>query len=256
MNDWRYNKQVVYVLTIFLIIISIPILIYLKNKLFSPPSCFDNKQNQGEKGVDCGGPCLPCELKSLIPLKIYKTEFIIYDRYIDIIGFIENPNDNLLLKKMKYYFQIYDENGIPKLKTNIKEIDNIEPGERRYIVELNFPRPNFTISDIKLLVINPDINNWIVAKKSEFPVYFYNEELLEKDNKWRIKTTLFNSSYYNTFNLEIIGMVYNINNQIINLGKTITTLKPNESKDIYITLSDTLYFSKDLKIKIYIQKLK
>jgi hypothetical protein len=25
------------------------------------PSCFDNIQNQNETGIDCGGPCLPCE---------------------------------------------------------------------------------------------------------------------------------------------------------------------------------------------------
>jgi hypothetical protein len=24
------------------------------------PSCYDNEQNQGEEGVDCGGPCSPC----------------------------------------------------------------------------------------------------------------------------------------------------------------------------------------------------
>lgn len=24
------------------------------------PDCFDNMQNQGEQGVDCGGPCFPC----------------------------------------------------------------------------------------------------------------------------------------------------------------------------------------------------
>ncbi|MBW2987936.1 hypothetical protein KY318_00355, partial [Candidatus Woesearchaeota archaeon] len=27
------------------------------------PSCFDGIQNQGEEGVDCGGPCPPCEVK-------------------------------------------------------------------------------------------------------------------------------------------------------------------------------------------------
>lgn len=25
------------------------------------PDCFDQLQNQGELGVDCGGPCLPCD---------------------------------------------------------------------------------------------------------------------------------------------------------------------------------------------------
>jgi len=24
------------------------------------PDCFDNIQNQGEQGIDCGGPCVPC----------------------------------------------------------------------------------------------------------------------------------------------------------------------------------------------------
>ncbi|MDQ3050707.1 MAG: DUF6252 family protein [Bacteroidota bacterium] len=24
------------------------------------PDCYDNIQNQGEQGVDCGGPCVPC----------------------------------------------------------------------------------------------------------------------------------------------------------------------------------------------------
>ncbi len=27
------------------------------------PDCFDNMQNQGEQGVDCGGPCNQCESK-------------------------------------------------------------------------------------------------------------------------------------------------------------------------------------------------
>ncbi len=27
------------------------------------PDCFDMLQNQGEQGVDCGGPCIPCESK-------------------------------------------------------------------------------------------------------------------------------------------------------------------------------------------------
>ncbi len=29
------------------------------------PTCFDNIQNQGEAGVDCGGPCAPCATKNL-----------------------------------------------------------------------------------------------------------------------------------------------------------------------------------------------
>lgn len=44
---------------------------------FAPPTtlnypqstCYDNKQNQGEQGIDCGGPCLQCK-KQLFPISI------------------------------------------------------------------------------------------------------------------------------------------------------------------------------------------
>jgi len=29
------------------------------------PDCYDNIQNQGEQGVDCGGPCVPCPGKMM-----------------------------------------------------------------------------------------------------------------------------------------------------------------------------------------------
>ena len=34
--------------------------IYLSFCLFSAESCVDGIQNQGENGIDCGGPCPTC----------------------------------------------------------------------------------------------------------------------------------------------------------------------------------------------------
>lgn len=33
------------------------------------PTCYDKMQNQGETGIDCGGPCLPCEKEVKPPTK-------------------------------------------------------------------------------------------------------------------------------------------------------------------------------------------
>ena len=34
------------------------------------PNCTDGRQNQGESGIDCGGPCTSCELRQLKPIEI------------------------------------------------------------------------------------------------------------------------------------------------------------------------------------------
>jgi len=36
------------------------------------PSCFDNVQNQGETGIDCGGPCEPCAPTVEVPVVVKK----------------------------------------------------------------------------------------------------------------------------------------------------------------------------------------
>lgn len=45
------------------------------------PNCFDNIQNQNETGVDCGGPCIPCEkevVEMLAPPSKRRTDIFIF----------------------------------------------------------------------------------------------------------------------------------------------------------------------------------
>ncbi len=59
----RILKQLLYGLFYLIILGAIGSAIYLG--YFRPEeTCFDNKQNQGETGIDCGGPCVLCELRS------------------------------------------------------------------------------------------------------------------------------------------------------------------------------------------------
>lgn len=49
------------------------------------PSCFDEIQNQNETGVDCGGPCVPCEKETIemfAPAKIGIGTYILIGFYL------------------------------------------------------------------------------------------------------------------------------------------------------------------------------
>ena len=72
--DKRFGKQILYLISYLTVIFLIFLSIYLI--WFKPtPACNDNSQNQGETGVDCGGPCEPCEIKTL---SLVEVSFVKY----------------------------------------------------------------------------------------------------------------------------------------------------------------------------------
>ena len=248
--NWRLRKQIVYGIIIFLIFFLISFLIFLKIRGPVMATCFDGKKNQGEEGIDCGGPCPPCALKTAQPLKIYPTKYLVYQNSIDIIGLIENPNKNLSLKKLKYYFEIYDFDNFLKASTTLRET-TLGSETRKYLLEINYPTPPFTLGEIKLKVIEPKPEDFEEKEKETIPVEAYNEKVVKTDGKWKITLNLFNKSFLPQ-NIEVIGLVYNQNNDLIGIGQTKVFLQGEEVKEAYISLPNLLI--PPAGFEIYLQK--
>jgi len=247
--SWRLRKQIIYGSIIgFLFLLTI-FLIYFQLRPQVLPSCFDGKKNQGEEEIDCGGPCPPCELKSAQPLKT-RAQFLTYEKTIDLIGIIENPNPNLALKKLRYYFEIYDLDDILKATTSIKET-TLEPETKKYLLEINYPKPDFLIGEVKLKILEPEAGDWLKQEKEKLPVTFYNEKLVTEGNKWKIQLTLFNKSYQKQ-NIEVVSLVYNQNNNLIGTGITKVLLTSEEVKDVSIFLPGFLI--QPSNFEIYLQR--
>ena len=73
--DWRTKKQLTILAVVFLALFVVLLAIGL-SVFYSPGSCADNKKNQSEEDVDCGGPCPPCAFKQLRPGEIFFARFI------------------------------------------------------------------------------------------------------------------------------------------------------------------------------------
>jgi hypothetical protein len=248
--NWRLRKQIIYGLIIFLIFFFASFFIFLKIRGPVIATCFDGKKNQGEEGIDCGGPCSPCEIKYAEPLKIYPIKYLVYSNSIDIVGLLENPNKNLALKKIKYYFEIYDFDGILKATTTLKET-TLEPETKKYLLEINYPKPKFTLGEIKLKIIEPQKEDFIKKEKEEILVSYYNEKIISENGKWKIQLSLFNKSFQKQ-DFEVIGLVYSQDNNLIAVGRTKVFLNPQEIKDIFIFLPELL--AKPAGFEIYLQR--
>lgn len=108
--SWTARKQVTYFF-VFLIVISAAT--YFIWRGVTKSTCFDNKQNQGEEGIDCGGPCeKKClgEVKELIVLwsKFFETS----EGKYEVAALVKNPNLFLSVASLDYQFKIYDKDNI------------------------------------------------------------------------------------------------------------------------------------------------
>jgi len=250
--SWRFKKQLIYGSFILFIFLLIFLSIFFLIKKPTKPSCFDGKKNQGEIDIDCGGPCPPCSLKTALPFKIFNQQFIVHENSIDLLALLENPNKNLFLKKLNYYFEIYgyDNNYTT---TTIKETA-LYPSSKKYIVEF-YPKPNFLIKEIKLKILEPNPFDFQEKQKEKLDISYYNQQLIKDILKWKIKVTLFNQSFKDE-DVEVIVFVYNKDKKLIAVGKTFVYLKGNEVKDINIFLNNLNeeISSDNYGIEIYIQK--
>lgn len=129
---------------------------------FKPaPTCFDNKQNQGETGVDCGGPCRPCEIKTLSPIQTSWVKYFPAGEQTVLAAEIKNPNSEWGAAPFSYIFEIYGFDG-----KQIKTINNksfIYSAEIKYLVEPIDTAPK-NIKEVKFSLANP-----IWFSKTEFP---------------------------------------------------------------------------------------
>jgi hypothetical protein len=144
----RTVKQIVYGIFYLIIIFALVYGVYFFT-LKPEPSCFDGKQNQNEEGIDCGGPCPPCELKILEPIKVLLPQIISIDEKTSVLIELLNPNVNWGVEKFFYELNFYDLAG-EKIFSQQKE-SFIYPGERKYIAEINLDIDYRKIDRIEIL---------------------------------------------------------------------------------------------------------
>lgn len=101
----------------------------------SVATCFDNKQNGNENGLDCGGGCTSCEIKYAKDLKLsWVKSFSATGSSSILIAEIKNQNANYGVSEFSYNLDIYDK-SVKKIKT-VSDRSFIYAGDTKYLVQL------------------------------------------------------------------------------------------------------------------------
>ncbi len=230
MSVWSARRQVGYTLIILIVAFLIAGGLLLANR--KNPSCSDNTQNQGELGVDCGGPCntvCASEATDLVVrwVRVFKVKEGVYD----VAARIDNPNV-FGIAQLAYHFKLYDEQNV--LVREARGTTFVNPDQSFIIfatgIETGFEVPT------KAFVEFTSQSDWIRYKNYKKPTFTVKDKTLTLDPAPRVAVTIGNDSLFDTSNIEVVAVVLDSAGNAIGSSKTtIDTLAQGQAKQVFFT---------------------
>ncbi|MBI2591703.1 MAG: hypothetical protein HYW34_03445 [Candidatus Brennerbacteria bacterium] len=212
----RLVKQLIYGFFYLSLIGSIFLIFYFAF-LKPAPSCFNNKLDQNETAVDCGGVCAPCELAKVQPVQVnWVKYFPASQNRITIAAELANPNTNFASPAIPYRFTIYGPFGV-KIKT-LENNTFIYAGERKYLLE----SAAFDFKDITRIDLDLGESQWLektkLIKPSAEPVGIRTEI---KDSFISVSGSVSNKQAAALRQIKVIVFLFDRFKQILMISQTV-----------------------------------
>ncbi len=190
--------------------LAILILIAFGVSLLKPaPTCTDNKQNQKETAVDCGGPCVPCETKNLILTAEEVKIFPAGKNQATFLAKVRNPSQKFSAS-FDYQFEL--SGAFLGQTQKIRGRESIKPASSEYIVV-----PGFSISaeSIRSAELKVSELQWAEDKSPRSSIKINSQTSIDK-NKVTVTGTLFNESAENLPLVNLTAIIFNQQGGILN----------------------------------------
>ena len=131
MLTWRTERQATALALIVFILLSITG--WIAYWTYPASTCFDNRKNQQETEIYCGGSCVPCELKNPKPINLLWARIVpVRPDVYDVAAEIKNPNEVLGASTVDYEFTLFDNFGVIARKVGQTFLF---PQERIHVIE-------------------------------------------------------------------------------------------------------------------------
>lgn len=210
---WGIRRQLA-VFAIFAVVVLLIVggIIYY----FQPePTCFDNRKNQDEEGIDCGGQCAPCSEKIHNLTILWSRAFSVREGLYDAAALLDNQNQFLGSKKLVYAFKLYDKDNI--LIAVRENSTFVGAGEKFIIFESNFAIQN-RIPARAVLELREV--RWESAEPEALPIDLLSKDILLEDALPRLDARIKNLSANTIKNLEASAIVLDSSGAVLGASRT------------------------------------
>jgi len=204
---------------------------------YKAPTCFDNKLNGDETGVDCGGSCkLLCKAESLPLLSQGDPRILnVASNVYEVVALVKNPNTTGEVYRAKYVIKLYDNKSTIPLKV-IEGEAYIPKGASFTIFEGPFTLDE-NVLPIKATLEWRDESLVWQANNSNVPeIVVVSKTLSKEDSRPRIDAVIKNNSLETVSNIDLTTLVYDKDGNIFAASKTfVDSLAPGATAPIVFT---------------------
>ncbi len=201
--------------------------------LYKTPSCFDGKQNQGEEGIDCGGPCpYACSPNETAPSVRFARAVSPQPGRTDLIAYIDNSNSDAELENATYTVQFYGPNNTVVAQQS--GTITIPPSTTAPLFIPDFYQSSATVSQV-FLNFDSTTYKWLRTKNKPIVPIPSNIQI-ENTTLPKISATLTNPTAQTLTNVTVVATVFNAANNAIAASQTVVPeLAPQSSEPIIFT---------------------
>ena len=232
---WALKRQLFYVAIVVLFFVFLGYLI-IAPRLNKAPTCFDNKQNGNETGVDCGGSCAKACTYQVDEISVFWSRAfeVVPGRY-NAVAYLENHNRNTAIYEIGYRFRFADKNNIYIGKREGKTF--IPPSGKFAVfepaIDLGNSIPIYTTFEFT------QIPTWIQVsrdKVNQLKVLVSDIKLENEDTRPKLSATIKNTSLFNIPEINIVTILYDEFGNAVSASRTfVDVLTKEQTKDITFT---------------------
>lgn len=227
--EWSVKRKLIYLSGLFLVLFVVIFSFYF---IFSyqKPTCFDGRQNRGEIGIDCGGPCSRlCSFEVKNPIIHWSRSFEVSPGIYSSVAFIENPNINASAESASYVFKIRD--GLGNVLAERSGVVLI-PNTRTIVVF----EPNFEISG-EVSRTDFEFTSEIIWHKDETrpsEIFVSRNFLSREESTPRLEAQIENRSIFDIDRLEVVALIFDGNKNAIGASRTFLNDFKKDSQETLI----------------------
>jgi hypothetical protein len=236
MYSWSTRRQFIYMFGLILFVVSIiSIIVYIK---WPPPTCFDQKQNQAEEGIDCGGPCSLACPRRMVDLRLLWVRLITVEKgKYDVVGQVVNGNPTAGLLRFTYTVRLYDKDNV--LLTNRSGESFANPNEQFYIFEgaINTRERVATRA-----VIDIDHNYvWRHQSRQVVPIATDQQQLSTTDSGTKLEAQVTNNSLIDLTDIPLYALLSDADKNVIGASVTMINKLPKGASAKVVFTWPTVY---------------
>ncbi len=229
---WAMRRRLI-IFGIIAAVLAVALTIFYFTNYHIGPSCTDNKQNQNEEGIDCGGICTYlCTESVQTPSVRFVRPLTPVPGRTDVIAYIDNPNTNSAASALHFTIELYGEDNtvIAKKEGTV----DLPPASTIPIFVPDFFSGSASVARAFVTFDTPE-HLWYLYKDTRvIPVVA--DVRIDQSSMPRITATVRNPSVTPLSNIVFVATVFDADGNAIAASRTIApAIAPQSAANIVFT---------------------